>query len=250
MKTDELVEYCLDLFGRELMEQLSQEWGFSALPAGEVRSLGYTTNLTRETVAAAVRQPVDLLLTHHTAWDFIYGLREFCVSELRRHGVGHFFVHAPLDGADFGTSASLAQALGLTIVEKSNPYANRLYAGRVGEYPEPIAFAALADKLMAIVGEPVRFWQNHDRPVRRVCVTTGGGFMTNEIKEAVDRGCDTYITGEKVLYSVQYARFAGINLLTGSHTFTEVPGVASLAQQIRIRYPEVEIVSLPEEHLE
>ena len=45
--------------------------------------------------------------------------------------------------------------------------------------------------------------------------------MTSDVKDAVDRNCDVYITGEKFLYTVQYAKFAGINIIVGSHTYTE-----------------------------
>ena len=70
------------------------------------------------------------------------------------------------------------------------------------------------------------------------------------MKEAVDRGCDAYITGEKLLFTLQYARFAGIDLFVGSHTFTELFGVEAIARRIKDRFPEVEIVRLPEEHIE
>ena len=46
-------------------------------------------------------------------------------------------------------------------------------------------------------------------------------------------GCDTYITGEANLYSVQYARHLNMNLIVGTHTHTEFPGVESLANKLR-----------------
>ena len=74
--------------------------------------------------------------------------------------------------------------------------------------------------------------------------------MTDHVKEAAERGCDAYVTGEKLLYTVQYARFAKIDLFVGSHTFTEIFGVESLAKKIRQQFPETEIVRLVEEHME
>ena len=56
--------------------------------------------------------------------------------------------------------------------------------------------------------------------------------------------CDVYITGEKVLYTIEYAKLAGINLIVGSHTFTEVFGVESLAKKIKDKYKDIEIVRL------
>jgi putative NIF3 family GTP cyclohydrolase 1 type 2 len=177
-------------------------------------------------------------------------MKERCRALLQEHGIGHAFFHAPLDGADFGTSASLAHRLGARITARSNPYRDVFYCGRIGEFDPPLDFEGLRQRLQEVLGEPVRAWQHHDRPIRRVCITTGGGFMTGEVAEAVKHGCDAYITGEKLLYTVQYARFAGIDLLVGSHTFTECFGVGSLAEKIRQQFPEVELVRLHEEHLE
>lgn len=52
--------------------------------------------------------------------------------------------------------------------------------------------------------------------LRRVAVAAGGGNMTGEMRISVENGCDTYVTGEYVLYSRQYARHAGMNLLVGA----------------------------------
>ncbi|TYS55909.1 hypothetical protein FZC74_17780 [Sutcliffiella horikoshii] len=70
------------------------------------------------------------------------------------------------------------------------------------------------------------------------------------IKFALDQGCDTYITGEASLYTIQYAKFAGLNLLVGSHTFTEIFGVESLVLKIKELNENISLVKLQEEHFE
>ncbi|WP_374212505.1 Nif3-like dinuclear metal center hexameric protein [Tissierella sp. MB52-C2] len=78
----------------------------------------------------------------------------------------------------------------------------------------------------------------------------GGGGFTTDVREAVERNSEVYITGEKVLYTIEYAKFVGINLIVGSHTFTEVFGIESLAKKIKDKYKDIEIIRLKEEHLE
>lgn len=78
----------------------------------------------------------------------------------------------------------------------------------------------------------------------------GGGSDTFLIKTALEHDCDVYITGEKVLYTIQYAQFEKIDLLIGSHTFIEFLGIENLAKNIKEQYEEVEIVKLHEEHIE
>lgn len=82
--------------------------------------------------------------------------------------------------------------------------------------------------------------------ISKICVVTGAGNMTNDIKIAVDNNCDTYVTGEYNLYSQQYSKFTGINLMVGSHTNTEIPGVFQLVNKL-IENTSIEAVKLTEE---
>ncbi len=88
------------------------------------------------------------------------------------------------------------------------------------------------------------------KKVKKVGVLTGAGHSTDHIKFALDKGCDTYITGEASLYTIQYAQFADINLLVGSHTFTEIFGVESLVLKIQELYENISLIKLQEEHFE
>lgn len=83
--------------------------------------------------------------------------------------------------------------------------------------------------------------------LRRVAVAAGGGNMTGEMRISVENGCDTYVTGEYVLYSRQYARHAGMNLLVGSHTNTEILGVKAMAEKLA-QGTELELVRIEEEN--
>lgn len=62
--------------------------------------------------------------------------------------------------------------------------------------------------------------------------------------------CDVYIAGEKTLYTVQYARFINMNIIIGSHTFTEIFGIRSFAQKLQDKFKNLEIIQLNEEHIE
>lgn len=120
----------------------------------------------------------------------------------------------------------------------------------IGEFKEPIAFENLALRLSRLLNEPVRQWRNNNKKAKRVGVMTGAGHSTDYLKLAFDEGCDTYITGEASLYTIQYAQFAGMNLLVGSHTFTEIFGVETLAGKVKERHPEIEVMKLEESHFE
>ncbi|MDQ0878624.1 putative NIF3 family GTP cyclohydrolase 1 type 2 [Paenibacillus sp. V4I3] len=81
-------------------------------------------------------------------------------------------------------------------------------------------------------------------------IITGAGNSTKNILDAVKLGCDAYLTGEKTLYTVQYAQYVGMNLIVGSHTFTEIFGVRSLVEQIKKKFNHIETIELFEDHFE
>lgn len=251
MKLTDLQGYITDLFGIENLEKLPNEHIFRFDGVEDVRRVGYCTNLTPETVDEAVKVGASVMITHHDAYDFMYGMQEVCLQRMQEHGISHCQFHLPLDGADdFGNNVMLAERLGARVVEKSHLEADAFYCGRICEFDAPLTFDALKSRLEGVLEEPVHAWKNHDRPIKRIGIVTGGGLETGHVKEAVDKCCDAYITGERTLYTVEYARFAGIDLLIGSHTFTELFGVEEIARRVRHHFGDVEIVRLPEGHIE
>lgn len=231
MKYSELKAILTGMFDESKLEMFPQEWGFYNEIDRDIKCIGYATNLTQEIIEKASREDVDFLITHHDSWEFIYGLKECCNDLLDSGRITHAYFHAPLDDAEFGTSASLAKALGIKNLTKVMPYAE-VYYGGVADDSDPVSFELFTKRLEEILQEEVRSYQNHKKPVKKAAVAAGGGNMTNEMRIAAEAGCDTYVTGEYVLYSQQYAQHVGMNLLVGSHTNTEILGVESLVRRI------------------
>ncbi len=246
MKYECLRRALTEMFDADKLRAVPGEWGFFNGSDREIRRVAYATNLTGENIRRAGEEKADFLLTHHDSWEFIFGLKESCNRLLRELGIAHAFFHAPLDDAEFGTSSSLAAALGVSGCKKVMPYAAVYYGGVVGDV-RPVPLEAFSGKLEQVLGEKVRCYRNNANPVRRVAVAAGGGNMTGEMRIAVENGCDTYVTGEYVLYSQQYARHVGMNLLVGSHTNTEILGVKAMAEKLA-RGTELELVRIEEEN--
>ena len=238
----------ISLFEEEKLDgKMDSEWGFNNEIDRDVKKIGYATNLTPETITEAIKSNVDFIVTHHDAWFFVFGMKEKCLSLLRENNIAHSFFHAPLDDAEFGTSSSLANALELKNSYKAIVYEDIYFAGVIGDLESQVDFEQFSENLSDILGEPIRAFKNNNNPVSKVCVVTGGGNMSNDIKTAVENGCDTYITGEYSLYTHQYSNFAKINLMVGSHTNTEVLGVYQLVE-ILTKNTSIEVVKLPEEN--
>jgi putative NIF3 family GTP cyclohydrolase 1 type 2 len=176
-------------------------------------------------------------------------MEEACCEKLREYNITHFYIHSPLDFVDFGTCTSLMNVIGIDEIIKYSYYEDGEYPG-IGEFHEPLEFSTLIERMRTELNEPVRAWKNNQRPIKKIGIVTGAGHSTDHIKRAIDEGCDTYITGEATLYKVQYAEFVGINLFVGSHTFTEVYGVQSLAKKIKEANKGIEIIKINERHFE
>ncbi|MBY0097836.1 Nif3-like dinuclear metal center hexameric protein [Mesobacillus maritimus] len=242
-----IVENIDNLFHVTSKEIYSSESGITYNADKKVNKIGYCVNLTLETIEQASVHGVELMVTHHDAWDEIYGLREACIEKLAEYGISHYYNHLPLDDCNFGTNDSLLKKLNLEIVKRTHEWEG-LYFGRIAECDEEIEFNELVNNMENLLEEPVKFWQFNDKKVKRVGLVCGNGAPTACLKEAVENKCDVYITGECNLYTIQYAQFKGINLIIGSHTFTEIFGIESLALKLNENIKELEVVRLNEKH--
>ena len=129
MNIDRLRERLFELFPRTLLESVPEdEWGLH-IPAGlsAVSKVGYATSLSPWVIDEAHQCEVHLLVTHHDAWDFLYDMSAQCRDMLNYSGIGHLFVHLPLDACEFGCCASLLESVGCSPVEPS-----RMNSGRIG----------------------------------------------------------------------------------------------------------------------
>lgn len=172
------------------------------------------------------------------------------MRDLRENEISHFYIHLPLDFVEFGTCNSLLQEIGIIKKIQQTHYKNNKEIIGIGEYYESITFEELVERITNSLGEDVKAWKNSNLPIKKVGVLTGAGNSTDLIRQAKEAKCDVYITGEKSLYSVQYAKFIGMNLIVGSHTFTEVFGVKVLVERLKTQFNEIETIYLEEEHVE
>lgn len=249
MKARDIVDYMNGLFETKELDSFSNEASLTYDVNKEVKCIGYATNITLDVVDKAHQSGVDFLITHHDAWGFIYGLKEAVMDRLKEYDISHYFVHLPLDDAPFGTNSSLLKGLGLKEISKHCCY-DGYCCGAIGEYEEGLGFEEFTKKFEGLLEEPALSWNFGKEKVKRVYVLCGAGGETDLMKEARELDVDVYITGEKNLYTVQYADLHKMNLIVGSHTFTEIFGVRNLMNLVKEAFPSISFVQIRENHLE
>lgn len=214
-----------ELFTAELLNAHGKEWGVeSYCPAP--RSIGYATTVSPEAVERAVELGVDVIVTHHDAWDFMFEYRERVYELLRKNETTLVWAHLPLDRADFGTSAMLLKKMGCQEIRTCSAD-----EGRIGTLVAPTNFASACSTLSALLEEEPRAVYDSTRSIQRVGCVTGAGVYTSYI-QTMTRDIDLYITGETSLYLLEYAKHHRISVAVYSHNYTELYGVKEFATRL------------------
>lgn len=187
----------------------------------------------------------DLLVTHHALiWNpgFVTDLDTQGRNTLFliENGIAHINAHTNLDQAPGGVNDVLAAALGLENVEIINPTAGEvpyglLRCGTVKEQPLEAFLATVKENLRC---DGLRYVDG-GKPVRKIAV--GGGSCSGGMLEALNAGCDTFVTADVKYNGFWDAHDLGLNLIDAGHFHTENPVVAVLASKIAAQFPEIEV---------
>lgn len=179
----------------------------------------------------------SLIFMHHpmdfeTSGRGLMPMGEVALQRLRDTGISLYSAHAPLDCHDtVSTSRSLARAAGVQIEDVCAEYHGG-YAGVIGTIEETalVAFADCVRKKLEVDRIDLR---EHTTTVKRIAVVAGGATFPPMMQEAIDRGCDSYLTGDfRVRHGGPWAEehrpgfdafvaSAPVNLIGGSHYATE-----------------------------
>jgi dinuclear metal center YbgI/SA1388 family protein len=114
------------------------------------------------------------------------------------------------------------------------PLANQLPGaglGRIGRLAEPLALAALAERIKGALGcQTVRLVGQSEQVVSKVAVCGGSG--AGLIQEARRRGADVLVTGDVKYHEARQAEELGLALIDAGHFATEYLAVAELATRL------------------
>lgn len=197
----------------------------------------------------AATMGAQLLVTHHP---IIFQAMKAVTDEtsigrgimlLCREGISAVNSHTNLDCAPGGVNDTLAKALGLTDIAVVNPsgtdsQGNEWGLLRSGVTQECALSDFLAHVKNALGCQGLRY-VNGGKPVRKVAV--GGGACAGGMLEALDAGCDTFVTSDAKYNQFWDAKELGLNLIDAGHFHTENPVVAVLAEKIAAQFPEIEV---------
>jgi dinuclear metal center YbgI/SA1388 family protein len=193
----------------------------------------------------------ELIVTHHP---LIFQAMKSITDEtsigrgimlLCRNGISAINAHTNLDQAPGGVNDVLAQTLGLKNIQIIDPTGEPAYGLlRCGEVNEQSLDSFLEHVKNALGCRGLRYVDG-GKPVRKVAV--GGGSCAGAMLDALDAGCDTFVTSDIKYNQFWDASDLGLNLIDAGHFPTENPVVAVLAEKLQHAFPDVE-VKISEKH--
>ena len=209
-------------------EALSEEWDNDGLMCcaddqREVKRVLISLDVTEEIVDYALGNGFDLIISHHplifkplssiSAEDHV--ARK--VIKLISGNVSVISLHTRADKVRGGVNDCLARILGLSDIE---PFGDDCL-GRIGHLERECGIDDFSSFVKSVLGTEHIIVSDAYNPVYTVAVVGGDG--KEFVKEALEAGADTYISG-RISYNVmEEAAEMGINLIEAGHYATEFP---------------------------
>ena len=231
---------------------MAEEWDRIGLNCGrttkEVNTVLVALDPSPDACDEALELGADLLLTHHALiWEggFINDQTQQGRTTLKliENGITHINAHTNLDCAPGGVNDILAERLGLTDIQVIQPKGVDALGRPFGLLRMGNTIHQSLEDFLSAVKERLGCrgirYADGGRQVCRVAV--GGGACASEMQQAIDAGCDTFVTADAKYNHFWDARNAGLNLIDAGHFHTENPVCSYLAKELRRAFPELKV---------
>jgi putative NIF3 family GTP cyclohydrolase 1 type 2 len=169
---------------------------------------------------------------------------------MRENGISFYNAHAPLDmHPEVSPSRLCAAGTGLEALEEYFPICEGIPGGAAIIGESRLSVDGLADALRSYLGSEIEV-HVLTRPraeAGRVAMVAGGGAMVELLEASLERGCQTYVTGnaattcrldfvqEQVRAFRERADAAGVTLIDAMHYGMEKPPQLAMVEWFRAR---------------
>jgi dinuclear metal center YbgI/SA1388 family protein len=226
--------------------------GLQVEGAFEVETVITGVSASAELIGRAIEADADLIVVHHgLVWGGgltkIAGPLAGRLKLLLGNDCSLAAYHLPLDKhARLGNNAGLCDALALDPDREPFGDVRGTPLGVAGSWRTPLsiedAIARIGDGVCN--GEAPRFvFPYGPANVRRVGVCTGAA--SDLLEDAAAAGCDLFLTGELAERAGDLAKELQITLVAAGHYATEVFGPMRLADELRARFPTLNVAFMP-----
>jgi len=223
---------------RETPDYLQALNGVQVEHRGPVTRVAAAVDTSVRTIRGAAEAGANLLLVHHGIfWGGLQPLTGPLYTRVRLlldHDIALYSAHLPLDAhPTFGNSLLLAREVGL---EASAGFAHHETIDCGVRGTGDIATADLLSRLHGFAqangGSAIASTIAPGRRTRHWAICSGSGVTADTIREAVELGVDTLVSGEGPHWSAVDAEEKGLVIIYAGHYATETLGVRALAEHL------------------
>ncbi len=207
----------------------------------EVRTVLLSLDITPEVVEEAAALGAELIVSHHPV--IFHPLHSVTaegegalVLRLAEKGIAAICMHTNLDIVEGGVNDVLLRLLGAEPEEALDADG----CGRVGSLAAPMPMAAFLSCCKEALKVNALRYVSSGRPVYRLAVMGGSG--GDAFRDAMAKGCDTYVTADVKYHQFLDAAALGLNLIDADHFCTENPVMAMVQRKLQKEFPAVSFV--------
>ena len=216
--------------------------GLQVANDGHVTRVAVAVDASMATIAEAAVLGADLLIVHHGLFwgglQPVVGVPYHKQRTLMANNIAVYSTHLPLDAhATLGNNVLLANAIGLT---PSSGFGNfkGIDISVAGE--TDMDATDVVERTRAVVARYGGTVRTSLSPLGRRCkrwaMVSGGGASSDTLREARERGIDTFITGEGPHHTTVEAQEQDLLIVYAGHYATETLGVQALGAWIEQRF--------------
>ena len=237
----------------------AEDWDNVGLLAGddtnEISHVFLALDLTEETLAEAIEDGADMIITHHPM--IFSGIKKINnhsftgrkILTLIQKGIVYYAMHTNYDV--LGMAELSGQILGLTDTEvldvTMNTQTKEEGIGRVGSLPKEMTLeeCCVYVKHKLKLGS-VKVFGDMKQPVKRLAVSPGSG--KSAIAPAVSKGADVLVTGDIGHHEGLDAAAQGVSVIDAGHYGTEYIFMEDMKRFLEERLPAAKIITAPVVH--
>lgn len=222
----------------------------------EVDKVLVALDITDAVIDEAVAMGAQLIVSHHPLiWeplkrvvdDDIKGRK---IIRMIQSGISAICLHTNMDSAEGGVNDALMEAMGVRVTGLLEPHGTHpdgspYGVARRGELPRPVELDVfLAGIKNSLNANGLRYIDGGKRVHKVACC---GGAGAGDMINAIEAGCDTYVTADLKYDHFLTAKELGLNLIDADHYCTENLITKRLASWLKEHWPDIE-VSVSEVH--
>ena len=250
----------IELLEKKYPPSIAESWDNPGLQVGsyekEIKSIYIALDATGEVIRHAIDAKADLLLTHHPM--LMHGLKKINdgdfygrrVLELITHDIAYYAMHTNYDIVEMAPLAARMLALkDAQIMEKTCvlPDGREGGFGMAGELPKEMTLLQCAEYVKDVFQIPdVKIFGNPETVLNRAAVLPGSG--KSMTADALRNGAEVYITGDFGHHDGIDAVDQGLNVIDAGHYGIEHIFIGQMAEELKERFPEMEICTEPIRH--